>query len=228
MVVLVCGSLFVVSNVNSEGTDLRPGRYTDLASLVQAESDQYEGLRRQVQDLSDQVTQLTSKVGDRQTLRAQQRVTQLKDPAGLEPVRGAGVTVTLSDSPLTDDDTEQPSKYLVVHQQDVQAVVNAMWRGGAQAVTVQGQRIVSTTGIQCQGNSITLQGVPYPQPFVISAVGDPTTLEGSLLDDDYVAFYRSQSQQEDVQIGWDMQADADLTAPAYAGLLDLSYAKPLA
>ena len=55
-------------------------------------------------------------------------------------------------------------------------MVNAMWKGGAQAVTIQGQRVVSTTGIQCIGNSVQLQGVPYSQPYVISAVGDPAAL----------------------------------------------------
>ena len=117
-------------------------------------------------------------------------------------------------------------KFLIVHQQDIQAVVNAMWRGGASAVTVQGQRIVSTTGIKCEANSVTLQGVPYPQPYVIEAVGDPTALAASVQTDPYLAFYRSQAIQEDIRIGWDMVED-EVDAPAYDGLLDLSYAEPL-
>src|SRR5438128_2612379 len=54
-VVLLCGGLFVVSAANSDGTDLRPGRYTDLASLVQDEADQYAALRDQVADLNSQI-----------------------------------------------------------------------------------------------------------------------------------------------------------------------------
>jgi uncharacterized protein YlxW (UPF0749 family) len=226
VVVLLSGSLFAVSAVNSEGTDLRAGRYTDLASLVQAEADSYEELRARVAELTTQVTDLSAQVGSRDVKRVQQRIEELRDPAGLTPREGEGLRITLSDSPLEADDTDQPTKWLIVHQQDIQAVVNAMWRGGASAVTVQGQRIVSTTGIKCEANSVTLQGVPYPAPYVIEAVGDPTALAASVDADPYLQFYRSQAIQEDIQIGWDMVED-EVDAPAYDGLLDLSYAEPL-
>lgn len=224
---LLSGSLFAVSAVNSEGTDLRAGRYTDLASLVEAEAGAYEELRSRVEDLTAQVTDLSAQVGSRDVKRAQERIEVFRDPAGLTPREGTGLRITLSDSTLTADDTQQPLKYLIVHQQDIQAVVNAMWRGGATAVTVQGQRIVSTTGIKCEANSVTLQGVPYPQPYVIEAVGDPEALAGSVEADPYLELYRDQSVQDDILIGWEMEEEDQVEAPAYDGLLDLSYAEPL-
>ena len=79
-----------------------------------------------------------------------------------------------------DDATEEaPDAYdgdpndLVVHQQDIQAVANAMWSAGAEAVTIQGQRLISTTGIKCEGNQVTLHGLPYSPPYVIVGIGDP-------------------------------------------------------
>ena len=190
-VFLLSGALFVVSAANSEGTDLRPGRYTDLASLVQTESDQYDELEQQVRELDAEVTNLAAGVKDANVRRFQRKVQSLKDPAGLTPRAGPGLTVTLSDAPeeVLNSSTQDPN-LLVVHQQDIQAVVNAMWKGGARAVTVQGQRIVSTTGIRCEGNSVQLQGVPYPQPYVISAVGDQAALEDAIEDDDYLDVYR--------------------------------------
>lgn len=228
LMVLLSGSLFAVSAVNSEGTDLRAGRYTDLASLVQAEAEAYEELRARVEDLTGQVNDLSAQVGSRDVQRVQERVEELRDPSGLTPREGEGVRIVLSDSPLQAEDTTQPLKFLIVHQQDIQAVVNAMWRGGASAVTVQGQRIVSTTGIKCEANSVTLQGVPYPQPYVIEAVGDPDVLAASVYGDPYLSFYRQQSLAEDIAIGWEMTAQEEVEAPAYDGLLDLSYAEPLA
>ena len=224
---LLSGSLFAVSAASSQGTDLRPGRYTDVASLVRAESSSYEQLRQRVQDLNGQVASLAAAVDDPEVARLQQRTAELKGPAGLEPIRGAGVSVTLSDSPLPvpEDDTGLDDRWFVVHQQDVQAVLNAMWRAGAKAVTVQGQRIVSTSAIKCEGNSITIQGVPYPQPYVISAIGDPGSLESSLTSDPYLQGYIQQSQDPRVEIGWSLQA-ADVKAPAYDDVLTLSYAKP--
>lgn len=227
-VVLLCGGLFVVSAHNSDGTDLRPGRYTDLASLVQEESDQYDALRTRVSDLDTQVQTLTASMNDRDVSRVHRKVTALRDPAGLTPRSGPGLTITLSDAPEdVINSTTGDVNLLLVHQQDIQAVVNALWKGGATAVTVEGQRIVSTTGIKCEGNAVQLQGVPYPQPYVIQAVGDQGSLLTAIEGDDYLQAYREQAADPAISVGWDMQLEPDVVAPAYDGLLDLSYAVPL-
>jgi uncharacterized protein YlxW (UPF0749 family) len=228
LVVLLCGSLFVVSAQNSEGTDLRPGRYTDLASLAGSEARDYAGLRNRVNDLNGDIEQLTSSVDDREVHRYQRRIDQLDDPAGLVPRSGPGVTVTLADAPAeVVASGDIAVKYLVVHQQDIQAVVNAMWKAGARAVTIQGQRVVSTTGIKCEGPVVQLQGVPYPQPYRISAVGDPAILQAEIDSDEYLKVYREQAADPDIAVGWDLEVEDSLTAPAYDGLLNLSYATPL-
>jgi uncharacterized protein YlxW (UPF0749 family) len=227
-VVLLCGALFVVSATNSEGTDLRPGRYTDLAALTTSEAEKYDDLQQRVADLNAQVEQLSESVDDKTVDRFNRRVERLEDPAGMTPKIGPGVTVTLSDAPESViNSTTQDLNLLVVHQQDIQAVVNAMWKGGATAVTVQGQRVVTTTGIKCEGNAVQLHGVPYPQPYVISAVGDQTELVRAIGDDDYLQIYREQAAIPDISVGWDLQLRAQVTAPAYDGLTDLSYAEPL-
>jgi uncharacterized protein YlxW (UPF0749 family) len=102
-----------------------------------------------------------------------------------------------------------------------------MWRAGASAVTVQGQRVVTTTGIKCEGNAVQLQGVPYSQPYEISAVGNPVELLDAINDDEYLQLYREQAVRPDIAVGWDLEVEESLTAPAYDGLLDLSYAEPL-
>ena len=228
LVVLACGSLFVVSWVNSDGTALRPGRYTDLASLVEEQADSYAALEDRVADLSDEVTVLSKDLKDTRVNRFQQRVDDLKDPAGLVERRGPGVTVTLTDAPEdVINATTGDIRPLLVHQQDIQAVVNALWKGGATAVTVQGQRVVSTTGIKCEGNAVQLQGVPYPPPYVISAVGDQAALLTALDDDSYLAGYREDSADPDISVGWDVKTENIVVAPAYDGLTDVSYATPL-
>ena len=228
VVVLMCGSLFVVSAANSGGTDLRPGRYTDLASLVKDENDQYEALRSQVASLNTQVGVLTATMNDRDVERAHRRVERLEDPAGLVARQGPGVSITLSDAPedLINSTTGDVNR-LLVHQQDIQAVVNALWKGGATAVTIAGQRVVSTTGIRCEGNSVQLQGVPYPQPYVIEAVGDQGSLLTAIEEDSYVSAYREDAADPSVSVGWELELEDSVTAPAYDGLRDLTYAEPL-
>lgn len=228
LVFLLCGALFVVSAENSDGTDLRPGRYTDLASLVSKEAQQVEAVKARVADLNAEVATLTAGVNDRDVNRYRKRIEKLADPAGLEPRTGQGVTITLSDA---DEDVINSStrdiNLLVVHQQDIQAVVNALWKGGASAVTIQGQRVVSTTGIKCEGNAVQLQGVPYSQPYTISGVGNANQLLDAVAADEYLQIYRDQAAEPDVAVGWDVDTQESLTAPGYTGLLDLQYAQPM-
>ena len=228
VVALLSGTLFVVSAQSSDGTDLRPGRYDDLASLVDSEAERYEKLAEEVIALNDEVAELGSQVEDDTVQRVQAEVERLRDPAGLVDRAGPGVQITLSDAPDEILDAATGDKnLLVVHQQDIQAVVNALWKGGAEAVTIQGQRVISTTGIKCEGSSVLLQGVPYPQPYVIEAVGEWGGLTAAIAEDAYLQIYREQANDPDIAVGWDLDLEDELTAPAYDGLLGLSFARPL-
>jgi uncharacterized protein YlxW (UPF0749 family) len=226
--VLLSGALFAVSADNSQGTDLRPGRYTDLSSLVSSEAREYAALRQRVTDLNDDIAVLTNSVNDRDVQRFQRRIEKLEDPAGLTPRTGPGITVTLSDAPEeVIDASDQDLNLLVVHQQDIQAVVNAMWTGGAEAVTIQGKRVITSTGIKCEGNAVMIQGMAYPQPYVISAIGDPERLQDAIADDDYLEIYRRASALPDVSVGWDLEEEERLEMPAFDGVSPLTYAEPI-
>ncbi len=234
---LASGALFVISGTNSQGTDLRPGRYTDLASLTEAESRSYQDLQAEAADLKSEVDRLTRAVDDADVRRAERQAARLKGRAGLEAVQGPGVTVVLSDASedvlekaiadaADDPEAEGNLRPLVVHQQDIQAVVNAMWAGGASAVTIQGQRIVTTTGIKCSGSAVQLGGVPYPQPYTIEAIGDPAALVAALDGDSWVSGFRADAADPDVGVGWELNEDDEIQAPAYEGLLDIDVARP--
>jgi uncharacterized protein YlxW (UPF0749 family) len=229
VVVLLSGGLFAVSAHNSGGEDLRPGRYTDLPSLVRTERRQYDALQDRASRLKKEVDALTEAVDNSQVRALRAKARTLESPAGLVEQAGPGLTVVLSDAPdeVAQSSTQNPN-LLVVHQQDIQAVANALWRGGATAVTIQGQRVVTTTGIKCIGNSVQLQGVPYAQPYTISGVGDPSALAAAVEADAYLQLYRSDAAEPDIAVGWQETVEDDIVAPAYDGLLDLSYAKPLA
>ncbi len=107
-------------------------------------------------------------------------------------------------------DGETPADQLVVHQQDIQAVVNALWSGGAEAMTLQKQRVVSTTGIKCVGNTVVLHGVPYAPPYVITAVGDVGAMKDALDSSDYIAGYLTYVRAYD--LGYRVTSSADTTA----------------
>jgi uncharacterized protein YlxW (UPF0749 family) len=112
----------------------------------------------------------------------------------------------------------------IVHQQDIQAVANAMWVGGAEAMTIQGQRVVTTTGIKCVGNTVLLHGVTYSPPYVVSAIGDVASMRASIATNPYIRAYLQAVAEW--QLGWDLQVEDRIKAPAFAGPTELSYARP--
>jgi uncharacterized protein YlxW (UPF0749 family) len=221
------GLLMVTSAVSSGGTDLRAGRYSDLSDLARDENTRLQDLRAQVASLNADITQLSAQVHNPAYTRLERQVRGLQDPAGLSPVSGPGVQVTLQDAPASvRAQAGNQVANAIVHQQDIQAVVNALWGGGARAVTLQGQRVVSTTGIKCVGNTVLLHGVTYSPPYVISAVGNPMRLRNSLLGSAYVQAYLQAVGQ--YQLGWDLKTKSRVEAPAYDGSLEMRYAKPAA
>ncbi len=99
---------------------------------------------------------------------------------------------------------------------------------GATAVTLQGQRVISTTGIKCEGNSVTLHGVPYSPPYEIVGVGVTDQILASLEDDADLDVYREYAADPTGGVGYEVETLPRVTAPAYEGLLDLTYATPMA
>ena len=206
-------ALFVVSADNSEGTDLRPGRYTDLAALV---ADRGRPVRRARAAGSPSSTPRSTdaerrRSSDTDVKRCQRKVERLRGPGRPDAARpGPGVTVTLSDAPEdVINSTTSDLNLLVVHQQDIQAVVNAHVEGRRRRRSpIQGQRVVTTTGIKCEGNSVQLQGVPYPQPYVIEAVGDQAA---TARRDRRRRLPRrstaSRPTDPDISVGWDLELE---------------------
>lgn len=221
----LAGVLLVTSAVSSDGTDLRAGRYGDLSSVVRQQKAETDQLRAEAGALAAEIDDLSAALSDTQVDRAQEAAAELRSPAGLEAVHGPGLTVVIDDAP--DAQLEAAGAdvgKLIVHQQDIQAVANAMWAGGAEAMTIQGQRVISTTGIKCVGNTVVLHGIPYAPPYRLTAVGDPSRMLASLYDSPYIEIYLQYVER--YQLGWQVETHADVALPAYEGPLELDYARP--
>ncbi|MCK9898981.1 hypothetical protein CC117_08320 [Parafrankia colletiae] len=150
------------------------------------------------------------------------RRAELAAQVGLTAVRGPAVTVELDDAaretrgrPLPAGIRSPGPNDLVVHQQDVQAVVNALWAGGAEAMAIMNHRVTPRTAVRCVGNTLLLEGRVYSPPFRISAIGDQTALRGALDGDPGVQLYRDYVAA--YGLGYRVVADADLLLPAHSG-----------
>jgi uncharacterized protein YlxW (UPF0749 family) len=131
--------------------------------------------------------------------------------AGAVAVRGAGLRVSLNDAPA--NDTVRPEE-LLVHQQDIDAVLSALWAGGAEAVTVQGVRLTSVTAIRCVGNVILVGGRVFSPPYTIEAVGPVPGMTRALNDSTWLRRYVEQARL--IGLGWSVEPMEDLDLPAAA------------
>jgi uncharacterized protein YlxW (UPF0749 family) len=224
LVCMLAGLLIMVSALNAQGTDLRPGRNTDLVSLMQAQSRRNADLTRQLTELRREVDQLAASQETGSDLGPE--VARQTALAGLTPVTGPAVTVTLDDAPASVAANGIDPDLLVVHQQDIQAVVNALWTGGAEAMTIQGKRVISTTGIKCVGNTVVLHGIPYAPPYVISAIGDQRRLRDALANSEPVRIYKQ--YVEVYRLGYTEREVAQATLAAHEGALNLRFSHPQA
>jgi uncharacterized protein YlxW (UPF0749 family) len=227
VIALVAGLLFTTSARTSGGTSLREDRTPQLTSLISDRKRQVDAAAEAESQLRAAVDADTSRLGqtDSTVATAQNKVNSLLGAAGLEAVHGPALTVELNDAPrragealpqgATVDD-------LVVHQQDVQAVVNALWAGGAEAMTIMGVRVISTSAVRCVGNTLLLQGRVYSPPFVITAIGDPQAMQRALNSSPTVGIYRQAVAA--FGLGYSVRTETDVKLPAYDGSTALQYA----
>ena len=214
----LAGFLFVASGITADGTNIRTGGLEDLRSLVLDRANKVAVLQDEVDTLSREVNDL-SLVNVDPVLSSQ--IIVLEQVTGLTPVTGSALEISLNDAPRELGDALGPGiapDDLVVHQQDVQAVVNAMWRGGATAIQVMDQRIISTSAIRCVGNTLSLQGRVYSPPFVVTAVGNISELQQALADEPGVSLYREYVDR--FNLGFDVSIINQVTIPAWKGSIE--------
>jgi uncharacterized protein YlxW (UPF0749 family) len=227
VVAVAAGLLVTTASTTSRGTELR-GQRDQLPQLVVAEQARVAGLENQVQTLrSDVESRTRAQAGtDARVAAAQSDAAALAGSVGLDPVAGRGLTVTLSDAPASAR-TRPPAPGvpapspddLVVHQQDIQGVVNALWAGGAEAMSLMGQRVIATSAVRCVGNTLLLHGAVYSPPFVVRAVGDPTRLAAALNDATSVQVFRQYVAA--YGLGFASTVERELRLPAYDGAVEL-------
>ncbi|MFG2138702.1 DUF881 domain-containing protein [Streptomyces sp. NPDC048650] len=226
----LAGLLFWLSFDTARGTNLRSDdSMLRLSDLIEershkngAQDDRNATLRERVDALA-QRDNGSSKAEDA-------KLKALEKNAGTKPLTGPGVTVTLTDAPpnatakIPGIPEPQPND-LVIHQQDLQAVVNALWQGGAKGIRVKNQRLISTSAVRCVGNTLILQGRVYSPPYTVTAVGDRTALNKALTASPAIQNYLQYVNA--YGLGWKVDQHEAVTLAGYSGTVDLHYAQPV-
>jgi uncharacterized protein YlxW (UPF0749 family) len=222
-VVLVLAGYLFAANARLAGGD-HARQPQDLLGLVQAELDRADSTADEVADLRADVDSLTdaeTALGD-----APDPTSRTAVASGWVAVSGEGLEVRLTDAPATAALPEWATNDdLVVHQQDLEAVINALWAGGAEAMSLQDQRVVSTSAFRCVGNVLLLHNRTYSPPYVVKAIGDPDELEAALFDSPAIQTYLQ--YVDAVGLGWSVSRTDRIEVPAYDGPAVLKYAEVL-
>lgn len=227
LVTAAAGLMFALSFSSAHGNDLRSDR--DLTQLILERNSEVQDKSKVLDQLQHEVDVLakTSAPADADVAALTSLADKSAASAAATKLRGPGLTVSLRDAKLkggrlpdgfTADD-------VVVHQQDVEAVVNALWSAGAEGLMIQDQRVISTSAVRCVGNTLILQGRVYSPPYVITAVGNVDRLHQALDTDPTIAIYKE--YVDAVGLGYDVQDHASLDLPAYSAPVDLQYAKAI-
>jgi uncharacterized protein YlxW (UPF0749 family) len=225
---LAAGLLFTTSATTADGTALRDDRRPQLAELIADKRSRLEDREAKAADLRKSVDQDAARLADvdEPVKRARERADAMRGGAGFTALHGPGITVSLNDSPqrTTGTGTDVPENDdLVVHQGDVQAVVNALWAGGAEAMAIMDVRVISTSAVRCVGNTLLLHGQVFSPPFKITAIGEPTAMHRALESAEGVRQFRA--AVVDFGLGYQETVERNVTVRAYDGSSDLRSAE---
>ncbi len=202
-----------------------PNRWPALRAEFINLKQQNASLQKDLAEYKERYEELLRKqaTGQAATLGLESVLQEAKMLAGQIAVHGPGIIVTLHDSPKRDVNETRPEviENYIVHDYDIRAVVNELFAAGAEAISVNGQRLIATSSIRCVGPVILVNSVQVAAPYVIKAIGKPDVLQkalelpGGAADGLFLLDMIEVKQQPDI------------TVPAYSGSMRFYWAKPL-
>ena len=148
--------------------------------------EQYDNSYRELKKAQEELEKERQKAAkkDESSSKTEAELQENNKILGLTDVSGQGLIVTLQDNQNVTLETIgilDNISYYLVHDEDLRIIVNELKNAGAEAISINDQRIVSTTSITCDGNVILVNNIKLSSPFVIKAIGNSASLSGALL-----------------------------------------------
>ena len=151
----------------------------------------------------------------------QREIDEMKVAAGITPLNGEGVLVTLDDARLPPSRNPQLIAPAIVHSQDLTDVINVAWKDGARGIAINDERITGASA--CAGATIQINGTLLSPPFVLAIVGPVETLLRTLNQPEDLVDLRS--RQRGFGLRFDVAPASDVRLPAYSGPITVRYAR---
>ncbi len=214
-IALVCVVLGIMLAVQFRTTqDIRSSipfqRIEDLSQRLNQTEKERDSLLKQVQEMR-QASGNETAAKESQNIRM---------GAGVVALEGPGIIVSIDDSKRPTKPGENPNLYLI-HDEDILKVINELRAAGAEAISINEQRIIATSEIRCAGPTLSVNNTRYSPPYEIRAIGDGATMENSLKMRGGVV---ETLQFWGIQVT--MKRQEQISIPAYKGPFRFDYAKP--
>lgn len=209
--------------VHQRGNNVAFGRAEDLLAMLQNAERARRNLEQEVQTLRGRLEKYegSSAEGKDMLEAIREELQEARLAAGLLPLQGPGVSVTLQDSSQAAAPGEDPNQF-IVHQEDLLLIINEMNASGAEAIAINDQRLVAYSEVRCVGPTVIVNGSRLAPPYVIRAIGDPEILHAALTMRGGVI-----ETLKIIGLRVAIQKEKNVTLPPYTGGLRLHYGKPV-
>jgi len=228
LVCLLAGLLLAATHGVSGGAEIRRSDAPRLVDLVREARSTVSRLDTERNELSAKIDATHGRSSDAALGAMQKRSAELAAEADMNPVHGPGLVVTLNDA-QRDANGRFPRDAspddLVVHQQDILAVLNALWSAGAEGIQMQDQRIIATSMPRCVGNTLLLNGRTYSPPYSITAIGNATAMQAALAAAPLVTLYKQYVVR--FGLGYREEVKPDVQIAGHAEPVRMHFAQPM-
>ncbi len=143
--------------------------------------------------------------------------------AGLTPLQGPGVLVTLDDSAVQIPRGADPNAY-IIHEYDLRDIVNLLWLAGSEAVAINDERLVGNSSVYCVGSTVMVNNTRLSPPYLIRAIGNPRVQQDYLRNPSYLQNLKEKERL--YGLVFEVKSIANLTLPTYSGGFLIQHARP--
>lgn len=204
---------------NSSSTVSQNYEENNLRAEVLKYKEKYDNLLEEIEkvdvELQQQIENVTQNNSELE--EAKNQINEGNKIIGLSEVKGSGVIINVADSDI-DSSTVLNASDLLIHDIDILKIVNELKNAGAEAISINDQRVILTTSIICGGNIININGEKIGSPFEIKAIGLPETLANLSRPGGYL-----KSLEDDRKLKVSLKKSNDITIPKYSGVLNFKY-----
>lgn len=193
--------------------------YVSLVSTRDKLTLEQTALKKQIADLQQNIKDDQEKLKKQsQSKSTVEEVEKYKDEVGLTEKQGQGVVITLDDSHSTPANLDS-----ITHAADLRDIVNFLWGAGAEAISINGERVVMNTSIDCIVNTVLINNTKTTAPFSISAIGDQKKIANGLNDVNNLKDIHKRA--EDEGLVFEVSQVKNIVISPFDGSFPIKYAK---